>query len=100
MHWFGGASYLTAAVVTLVHGRTPTLAFVATILTMWLAIAVCVEARSTTPEVAPANGWTDAPSIRAVETVIAIRQLAFFAGVMRMGLVFFSFLLMAWTLLP
>ncbi|MDW3176119.1 MAG: hypothetical protein R8J94_01895 [Acidimicrobiia bacterium] len=100
MHWFGGASYITAAVISLANGQHPMLAFIAAALTAWLAIAVYVETRSTTPEVATTNGWTGSHSIRAVETINAIRQLAFFAALMRLALVFFSFLLVTWTLLP
>lgn len=100
MHWLGGASYITAAIVTLASGRTPMLAFIAGALTAWLAIVVYVETRSASLEHASSNGWTGAHSVRAVETIGAIRQLAFYAGVMRLALIMFSFLLMTWTLLP
>ena len=99
MHWLGGASYITAVVVTVSEGRTPMVTFIAVALATWLAIVVLVEARATTtPE--PVDGWTGALSGRAVETVGAIRQLAFYAAFMRLALVFFGFLLMTWTLLP
>ncbi len=100
MHWLGGASYITAAVVTLANGRTPTLAFIATALTGWLVIVVYVETHSQTPEEGASNGWTGGRSARSVETIAAIHQLAFYAAVMRHALTLFSFLLMTWTLLP
>jgi len=76
------------------------LAFIAGALTAWFAIVVYVETRSTNLEHASSNGWTGTHSVRAVETIGAIRQLAFYAGVMRLALITFSFLLMTWTLLP
>lgn len=103
MQWLGGASYITAAVVTLVNGRTPTLAFIAAALTGWLVIVVHVESRSSDLDEASretTNGWTTAHSARAVETIGALRELAFYAGVMRLALIMFGFLLMSWTLLP
>ncbi len=100
MHWLGGASYITAAIIALASDRTPMLAFIAGALTVWLAIAVYIETRSATPDDVSSNGWTGAHSVRAVETIGAIRQLAFYAGVMRLALIMFSFLLMTWTLLP
>ena len=99
MHWFGGASYITAAVVSISNGHTPMVAFIAGTLTAWLAIAVFVEGQATMPNEV-SDGWTGSLSTRAVETVSSIRQLAFYAALMRLALVFFSLLLMTWTLLP
>lgn len=101
MHWFGGASYAAAAVLSLTSGRSPMLAFIAVALMVWLVIAVMVEGSATSPfEISDSDGWTTSMSTRAADSVKAIQQLAFFAALMRLSLIYFSFLLMSWTLLP
>ena len=100
MHWFGGASYITAATISLWSGHHPMLAFVAIMLMSWLAVVVVIESR-TAVEIQPVetNGWTAARSTQVVATISAIMQLAFVASLIKLSLIFFSVLLTSWTLL-
>lgn len=99
MHWAGGITYAAAAVFSLVDGRPPTIAIIAICLGVWLFVAVAVEDRATPVLVKP-DGWTGAMTTRATDTITAMRAVAFYAAWLRLSLIFFSFLLMSWTLLP